>query len=231
MSRTSAVVEPPPKRARGLQPGVPIRLYGLQWNDYLALSQIIGDRRLRTYYCDGEMEILMPSHIHEVWIAFLGRFIELLTLILKIDLKSGGQTTFRREDLEKGLEPDRCYYIENEPLVRDKLYLDLSIDPAPDLALEVEIISSVEPRMRVYAGLRVPEVWRFDGHNLSIHQLVANGEYVVAEHSKFFPFLPIPELARFMQMRGTMSETKLMDMFAEWVREQAAKGWINPSTK
>ena len=43
-------------------------------------------------------------------------------------------TTFRREDLEKGLEPDQCYYITNEPKIRGKLELDLSVDPPPDLA-------------------------------------------------------------------------------------------------
>lgn len=227
MTNGTAIFEPPPKRAHVLQPGVPIRLHGLQWNDYLALSQIIGDRRLRTFYCDGEMEILRPSLNHEVWVALLGQLIELLTMALKMPRKSGGQTTFRREDLERGLEPDRCYYLDNEPRVRDKFRIDLTLDPPPDLALEIEITSSVEHRMRVYAGLRVPEVWRYDGQILSVHQLVPNGEYVVAERSKFFPFLPMQELVRFLQMRGKVGETELMDMFYQWVLEQKATNWKN----
>jgi Uma2 family endonuclease len=226
MPTSSAILGPPPKRAPGLQPGVPVRLHGLKWNDYVAISQIIGDRRLRTFYCDGEMEILMPSSTHEIWVALLGRLIELLTMVLKKPMKSGGQTTFRREDVERGLEPDRCYYLDNEPLVRQKLRLDLSVDPPPDLALEIEVTSSVEPRMRVYAGLRVPEVWRFDGEILSVHQLAANGVYVVAERSRFFPFLDMQDLVRFVRMYGSVSETELMDTFANWVRERAAAGWL-----
>jgi Uma2 family endonuclease len=231
MTNGTAVLEPPKSSAGGLQPGVPIRLRGLQWNDYLALSDIIGDRRLRTYFCDGEMEILMPSYVHEVWVALLGQFIELLTMVLKIDRKSAGATRFRREDLERGLEPDRCYYIANEPRVRNKLYLDLQVDPPPDLAIEIEISSSVKPRMRVHAGLRVPEVWRFDGRTLSVHQLAGNEEYVVAERSRYFPFLPMQELVRFLKMHGTMSENALMDTFVDWVRDQAATNWKESLTK
>lgn len=227
MPKGTGVLESPQKLEGGLQPGVPIRLRGLNWNDYLALSEIIGDRRLRTYYCDGEMEILMPSYGHELWVAILGQFVELLTMTLKMPRKSGGQSTFRREELERGLEPDRCYYLENEPRVRDKMKLDLRFDPPPDLALEIEITHSAEKRMIVYAGLRVPEVWRYDGESLSVHQLVANGEYVVADRSRFFPFLPMQELVRFLRMSGSMSESLLMESFVEWVREQAAAGWKN----
>lgn len=225
MTNRSAVLESPPKQPRGLRPGVPVRLRGLSWDDYLALSQIIGDRRLRTFYCDGEMEILRPSSTHEIWIAILSQFVQLLTMVLKKPLKSVGRTTFRREDLERGLEPDRCYYLENEPRVRNKLVLDLSVDPPPDLALEIEVTSSVEARMRVYAGLRVPEVWRYDGEQLTVNQLAANGEYVVAERSRFFPFLDKHNLVRFVRMYGTVSETELMDTFAIWAHEQAATTW------
>lgn len=226
MTNGTAVLEPKNEQRGGLQPGVPLRLRGLQWNDYLAISDIIGDRRFRTNYGNGELEILMPSSNHEIWVAMLGRLVELLTMVMKLDLKSGGQTTLRREDLEKGLEPDRCYYLENEPKVRAKLKLDLRIDPPPDLALEIEITNSVEPRMRIYAGLGVPEVWRYDGEVLSVHQLVAKGEYIVAERSKFFPFLPIEELVRFLQQYGTISETVLFENFFEWAREQRDTNWL-----
>jgi Uma2 family endonuclease len=113
--------------------------------------------------------------------------------------------------------------------VRDKLFLDLSVDPPPDLAIEIEIASSAENRMRVYAGLRVPEVWRFDGQTLSVNQLVANGEYVVVERSRFFPFLRMSELVRFLHLRGQINETEHMEMFLNWVRQQIATGWSEPS--
>jgi len=225
MIGVSPVIESPREHREGLRAGFPVRLRGLQWSDYLALSDIIGDRRIRTHFCDGEMEILMPSSNHEIWVAILGQLVEMLTMVMKMDRKSGGQTTFRREDLEKGLEPDRCYYLHNEPKVREKLKLDLRVDPPPDLAIEVEIAHSVEPRMRVYAGLGVPEVWRYDGEHLSVHQLVENGEYVIVERSKFFPYLPMQELVRFLKQYGKMSETRLLDSFIEWAIGERDSNW------
>lgn len=228
MTNGTATLKPKMNRPSGLRPGVPVRLHGLSWEDYTAVSDIIGERRLRTFYTDGEMEILMPSHRHEVWVALLGQFVELLTLILGIPRKSGGMTTFRREDIERGLEPDRCYYVANEPLVRTKLELDLSVDPPPDLAIEVEVTGSVEKRMRVYAGLGVPEVWRFDGETLTVNRLVANGEYVVADQSHVFPFLPVQELVRFLDLYGRMGETEVAAAFRDWVTQQATS-WTGNS--
>ena len=224
MKNGITTLKPKQKRPAGLQPGVPVR-YQTNWDGYLTLSEIIGDRRLRTFYTDGQMEILMPSHKHEIWVALLGQFVELMTLLLGIPRKSGGMTTFRREDLERGLEPDRCYYVINEPAVRTKLELDLSKDPPPDLAIEVEVTTSVELRMRVYAGLGVPEVWRFDGDALTINHLVVNGEYVVADQSKVFPFLPVQELVRFVKMFEQVGESESVKAFRDWVLENE-KGWL-----
>jgi Uma2 family endonuclease len=231
MTNGTATLEPKAraKQPSGLRPGVPAR-YQTDWNGYLAVSALIGDRRLRTFYTDGEMEILMPSSKHEIWISLLGRLIELFTLELRIGTKCAGMTTFRREDLEKGIEPDRCYYIFNEPKVRGKLELDLRVDPPPDLALEVEITSSVEKRMRIYAGLGVLEVWRFDGEKLMVSQLVANGEYVVVDRSRFFPMVPMSEWLRFMRMYEEMDETALLIKFQDWVRQQTAARWATNAT-
>jgi Uma2 family endonuclease len=208
-----------------LEPGVPFRLTNVSWGEYEGFLEIIGNRHYRTGYSNGEYEIFMPLLIHEIWTAVIGRFIEALASELKRPMKSAGATTLRREDLAKGLEPDRSYYLDNEPLMRNKVTLDLSVDPPPDLALEAEVTSSVEKRMPIYAALRIPEVWRYDGSSIKAHQLTENGVYVVAERSRFFPFLPLDALSRFLGLYGSMSETDLIDSFREWVREQIAAGW------
>ena len=50
--------------------------------------------------------------------------------------------TCDRQDLARGLEPDQCYYIQNEGKVWGKDHIDLQIDPPPDLAIEIDITSS-----------------------------------------------------------------------------------------
>ena len=82
------------------------------------------------------------------------------------NLVSAGNMTFQREDLDRGLEPDDCYWIAHEPQMHNKLTWDPAIDPPPDLVLEIEISRSAQDRMGIYAALRVPEVWRFDGETL-----------------------------------------------------------------
>jgi Uma2 family endonuclease len=232
MTNGTATLEPvatpaPAQLLRDLEPGVPIRLCGLNWNDYLGVSNLIGDRPLRTFYSDGEMEILMPSYAHEIWIVVLDTLIKALASELSMPLKGFGTSTFRRDDLEKGLESDRCYYLTNAARVRGKMRLDLGIDPPPDLAVEIEISRSAAKRMPIYAALRVPEVWRFDGETLKVHQLVANGEYLIVERSQYFPYLPIEELVRFVKMQDQLDDTELDAAFRAWVREQIARNWKN----
>jgi hypothetical protein len=66
--------------------------------------------------------------------------------------------------------------------------------------------------MSIYAALRVPEVWRWDGENLSINLLTRRGTYRLSGRSKAFPFLPLAEFARFLE-ETTQSETQLLRSF------------------
>lgn len=163
------------------------------------------------------------SHGHERCSSLLGRFVEVTTEELNMPMQSGGSTTFGREELERGLEPDRCYYLENEPLVRDKDEIDLETDPPPDLAIEVDVSRSSLDRMGIYAAIRVPEVWRFDGETLRVFRLNKRGKYAEAARSQHFPFLPLSEVAQFLQRRTEMDETSLVRSFRRWVRGQIAK--------
>jgi Uma2 family endonuclease len=199
------------------------------WQTYQAFLEALGDRPVRLTYDRGRLELMTLSHGHERCSNLLGRFIEALTEELDMPAQSGGSTTFNREDLDRGLEPDQCYYLENEPKVRDKHEIDLSVDPPPDLAVEVDISRSSLNRMGIYAALGVPEIWRYDGETLQVYQLGPDGEYVQATRSRHFPFLPLEEVTAFLRRRTEMSETSLVRTFRAWVREQAARGWQPPA--
>jgi Uma2 family endonuclease len=231
MKNGTALIDPPDVKPHldlsALEPGVPLRIANVGWDDYEDFLEIIGDRRYRTCYADGEYEILMPSPLHAIWVKILCRLIEALTEELDLEIKSVGMCTVRRHEMDKGLEPDDCYYLENEYRVRGKLLLDFNVDPPPDLAIEVEVTSSVEKRMSIYVALRVLEVWRYKEDSLIVNRLAENGEYEVAERSRFFPQVPINELVRFVKQYDQMGERKLMQSFREWVRQQIAAGWQN----
>jgi Uma2 family endonuclease len=159
------------------------------------------------------------SHGHENYGALLGRFVVMLAFELNIPIHSGGSTTFRKEARKRGLEADDCYWIQNELRMRGKKKFDIRRDPPPDLALEIDITRSFLDRMAIYASLRIPEVWRFDGKMIKVFHLVAGRRYKVRAGSLAFPFLPMGELLRFLRESDSADETTLLHSFVAWVRK------------
>lgn len=201
-----------------------LRLSDVPWETYVTYSDGLGPRHIRVTYDGGEMEVMTLSSRHENRKKLLGRLVEALTEEMDLDIASFGSMTCRREDLLSGLEPDDSYWIEHEPQVRGREDIDLEIDPPPDLALEIEISRSTLNRMNIYASLRVPEVWRWDGEVLRVVVLSARGTYRPSNRSKAFPFLPLLEFAQFLQ-RTDLSETQLLRSFRNWVRKQKKLSW------
>jgi Uma2 family endonuclease len=191
----------------------------------VAIGEALRDWPIRITYDRGEMEFTTTSSKHERGGHLWGRLVCVLTEELNINMEAGGGMTFQREDLERGFEPDECYWIEHEPQMRHKDSYDSKTDPPPDLALEVEITRSALNRMSIYAAMRIPEVWRWDGKKIHIHVLSGDSQYVESAQSRAFPFLPVQELVRFVNMRNQLGTTALVRAFRAWVREQQAKGW------
>ena len=205
----STVYEPPPYQL----------MHGVPWETYELFLEALEGRHLRITYDEGDLEIMTLTHEHEFWSSFLGRLIEMLTYELDVAIHSGGSTTFRRILKKKGLEPDECYWIQNERLMRGKLEFDIDVDPPPDLAIEIDITRSSLKRMRIYAALQVPEIWVFDGKTLRVFLLGTNGKYKESSTSSAFPLVPIAEIERFLHQVGTTDETTLLRSFSKWVRE------------
>ncbi len=124
-----------------------------------------------------------------------------------------------------GVEPLECFYIYNIDAVCGKKRLDLASDPAPDLVVEIDVTSSSQSRLQVYADLGVAEVWIYNGESLVIQQL-QNGTYITSQTSQFFRNLPIPEIAGFLQQAETMDYLELIKAFRKWVRSQIGRGNI-----
>ncbi|MEZ6074210.1 MAG: Uma2 family endonuclease [Pirellulaceae bacterium] len=96
--------------------------------------------------------------------------------------------TFQRDDLEKGFEPDECWWIAHEEQVRRKTEFDFKIDPAPDLAVEIEMSRSLVNRISIYAAIGVAEIWRFDGSSCGFVTCSPMGHTKIARAVCLFPF-------------------------------------------
>jgi Uma2 family endonuclease len=192
----------------------------VSWEAYEALLKSWADLPMRLTYDRGRLEIMSPLLPHEQSKKVIARLVETFTLERRIPLQEGGSTTFRREAKRRGLEPDECYWIQNEPRMRSRTDFDPEKDPPPDLAIEVDISSSSLDRMSIYADLGVPEVWRFDGEAVSIH-LLREGSYEQTERSLALPELTPEIVLRFLRRSDEVGKTELMLEFLQWVRATA----------
>ncbi|HIK30935.1 MAG TPA: Uma2 family endonuclease [Oscillatoriales cyanobacterium M59_W2019_021] len=197
-----------------------ILLESIAWETYEALVRDLESQPgLRLTYDRGRLEIMTPLVPHESCKKLTGRFIEALTEELEIEIRSLGSLTCKRRDLARGLEPDQCYYIQNELAVRGKDEIDFERDPPPDLAIEIDITNSSIDCMAIYAALGVPELWRYDGNRVIIYRL-ENQNYRECHRSPTFPQIAPVEILRFLEMSQTMGETSLLRSFRQWVRSQ-----------
>lgn len=195
------------------------------WEAYVGIGELLGEQPIRMTFDRGRLEIMRLSLEHE-WIKkLMAQMLGLFTLELRIPLHSGGSTTFQREDLERAIEPDECYWIQHEEQMRCQSTFDPDNDPPPDLAFEVEISRSVLNRLGLFAALGIPEIWRYDGQRIQVLLLSPDRTYQPSPTSKALPMVPVGELARFLDMRHTAGETELLAAFLAWVQEQQAAEW------
>jgi Uma2 family endonuclease len=201
-------------------------LYGVGWEGYEKILEVIGGRHIRVTYDRGDLELMSPLPPHEVYKKFFGRLLDALADELDIRILGYGSTTFRRQDLDRGLEPDECFYLSSAARIRDWRMIDLTIDPPPDLAIEIEITASCLDRMGVYAGLGVPELWRFDGTTLEVYLLGAGGEYRPAPGSRALPFLPVDEVVPLLHRTVELGDDRqVVRSLRAWVRERVLPAW------
>jgi|SRR5690349_17839788 len=160
---------------------------------------------------------MSPLPEHERIKKAIARLLETLALERGIPMSAFGSTTFRREDKEAGLEPDECYYLGNEAAVRGMKVFDPSVDPPPDLAIEVDVRHRSTPREPIYAALGVAELWQYDGTKLLVRLLTASGTYKTVPSSPAFPFLPMDRLQEFIRRMVTEEQTAVLREFQRWV--------------
>ncbi|MEG3895962.1 MULTISPECIES: Uma2 family endonuclease [unclassified Microcoleus] len=194
-------------------------LKGVSWSTFKALLADVGDDRAwRIAYDGGVLEIRMPHLEHEVPKGLIESFIEATADELEIEVMKAGSLTLEREDLTRAVEPDTCFYIQNEASVRGKRDISLPEDLPPDLAIESDYTNSFVNKFTIYAAIGVPELWRYRRHSLQVYQLV-DGKYEMCDRSLAFPFLPVPEIPGFIEQSRTIGQRAAVRLFRQRIRE------------
>ncbi|MEG4212810.1 Uma2 family endonuclease [Microcoleus sp. S13_B4] len=194
-------------------------LKGVSWSTFKALLADVGDDRAwRIAYDKGVLEIRMPHLEHEVPKGLIESFIEATADELEIEVMKAGSLTLEREDLTRAVEPDTCFYIQNEASIRGKRDINLPEDLPPDLAIESDYTNSSVNKDSIYAALGVPELWRYRRESLQVYQLV-EGKYEMCDRSLAFPFLPVAEIPGFIEQSRTVGQRAAVRLFRQRIRE------------
>jgi Uma2 family endonuclease len=172
------------------------------------------------------MEILSPSKEHETVARVVALLVEELAVEWDLDVESAGSTTFRREDLARGFEPDECFYFTNIEVVRGKRDVNLNAgDPPPDLVFEADLTNPSLNKLPIYARLGVAEVWRYDGGRLEILSRNSAGDgYETVAGSAFLPSLTGEDLTRFVEEGLTTRRPTWVRRMREWARRSRHEG-------
>ena len=188
------------------------------WQEYVALRDGDEFRNTRMTYDRGSLELMSPSRLHERLRIVITECLKAWCREMRISYQSCGSTTFRREDLERGLEPDNCYYIQNLAVVKGRAAeLDLTIDPPPDLALEIDVTSKLT---RQDVDLR--GAWRWQDEALHILRLSSDGQYFEVSASQALPGCPCERLVELVKRRTAADETTLIREFRAACRASGA---------
>jgi Uma2 family endonuclease len=203
-------------------PGQRVLLRDVTWQEFETILDELGEHRAaRIAYDQGVLEITAPLPEHEDDKEIISDLVKALLEELDIEFRSLGSTTFKNQKMLQGIEPDQCFYIENESKIRGKKRLDLTQDPPPDLALEIDITSRTNPS--IYQALKVPELWRFEKGKLQIN-ILQNGFYVESEQSAIFPNFPLAEIIpQYLEQSMSAGRNATIKAFRYLVREQLQK--------
>lgn len=192
--------------------------HNMDWEGYQKILDAVGEHRLRHTYDEGILEIISPSWNHEYYKKIISKLIDMMCFELGISIQSLGSVTMSPELKSKGLEPDECYLLTKRVDPRVLRKWDALRDPAPDLAIEIEVTNPVAPRLPIFARLGIAEVWSFDGQELRFLQLIETGGYQPIEQSLAFPFLCPQDLMTFLDMVGEYEENAILHKLVDWLR-------------
>lgn len=206
------------KAIEHLPEGSTLTLHEVSPEDYAQLLDDLGDsNRVRVNYYQGRLEVMSPSPIHEMFKELILRIADAYSLITDCELESLGSTTFTPGTFSAGAEPDTCFYVQNAARIIGKRKIDLSVDPPPDVAVEIDISSDSTDKLALYQTLGVPEMWIYNGERMRIRHLTDQG-YVEEPNSLAFPLLTADAITEVLEKSKTKGQSAALRSFRNWLR-------------
>jgi Uma2 family endonuclease len=208
----------PPKVKQVLTEGV--LLHSISWSTYESLLRDHPDAPSpRFTYDRGDLLIMVTSPEHEEINRTLNLLVDVLAEEFEIESRAFGSTTYKRKDLQRGFEPDSCFYFKNEARMRGKKRLDLSVDPPPDLVIEIDITHPSLNKLPLFAAFGIPEVWRFNGKEVEIFVL-RDVAYLKSDNSLALPLVPAESISSLVQEGVTMGRLEWIKKIRTWAQAQ-----------
>ena len=194
-----------------------LTLRHITWQTYEnLLVDLDGQSGVHLTFDQGVLEIMTLTPEHESINRYLSSLIDLLVDELGKDVHPVGSATFKRADVERGFEPDSSFYFTQATQMRGKKRIDLRVDPAPELVIEIDISHGSLDKLSIFAQFGIAEIWRYDGANIHIYHLVDNA-YEEHSDSRIFPSLTDEKIEKFLANSQTMTRQELK----HWVRKLA----------
>jgi Uma2 family endonuclease len=198
--------------------GSTLVFYDVTWGDYEQLLHDLPDSHFRVSYDDGRLQVVSPSAQHEEYARVIGELVRLFSYEFGLTVQNYGSTTWRQKRLKQGVEADVCFYIANAERVIGKREIDLDSDPPPDVIVEVDITKESVQKFRVYASLRIPELWRYDGNNVEFYEL-SGDHYREVLGSRFIPALTPAKVKDALKDAVAHGQTEALLRFRDRLRQ------------
>jgi Uma2 family endonuclease len=190
------------------------------WDDYeLLIQDLDGRRSPRLSYDGGRLEVVSISPRHDAYDRMIDAFVLAFCEAHELALQTYGQATWKLKSVGKGAEGDCCYYVQNARKVVGKDEIPLESNPPPDIVVEIDLTTDSTRKLRIYAGLGVPEVWIVDSKSFHFYELV-DGRYVEIPGSKCLPGLTAAPMLDAFEIAKTHFHTEALKAFRRSIRKR-----------
>jgi Uma2 family endonuclease len=165
------------------------------------------------------LTVMTISTEHENYAQFLEGLMTIIKLRRRINIRSFGSATMRQRKKSKGNEPDVCFYVQAAAALGNRMQLDFEVDPPPDIAVEIDVHHDSRSKWSIYVALGVPEVWRYDGQEMTIFVLQET-QYVAVPQSQALPLLTSRILTESLAHLRDEGDLQALLAFDEWLQSQ-----------